>query len=62
MTAVPVITIKPGFRVVMENPGGELDSRDVLDGRGAALAIVQMIEECGELADGDVFRVEEIPA
>lgn len=51
------------LRVTMENEGGELDSA-VVEGRNAeelaAKAMVNMIEACGELNAGDVFRVREV--
>lgn len=50
------------LRVTMENEAGELDSA-IVEGRNveqlAAEALVNMIEACGELNDGDVFRVRE---
>lgn len=45
------------FRVVMENPGGELDSQPAKDGTDAVLVLAKMVENCGELADGDTFRI-----
>ena len=45
------------FRVIMENPGGELDSAEAADGRDAVRVLVKMLEDCGELSDGDVFRI-----
>jgi hypothetical protein len=45
------------YRIVMENPGGELDSRTA-DSEEQALAVLkQMLDELPLLADGDVFRV-----
>lgn len=45
------------FRIIMKNPGGELDNRSATDGRDAVQVLTQMIAECGELADGDSFVI-----
>lgn len=47
------------FRIVMENPGGELDARTAEDEFEAVTVLRAMVEGCGELHDGDVFRVIE---
>lgn len=45
------------FTIIMSNPGGELDRKSAEDGRAAARALIDMIETCGELADGDSFTI-----
>lgn len=48
------------LRVTMENEAGELDSAVVTSEEAAAVAMVEMIERCGHLNGGDVFRVREV--
>lgn len=48
------------LRVTMENEAGELDSAVVDSEEAAAIAMVEMIEKCGLLNGGDVFRVREV--
>lgn len=48
--------------VLMENEAGALDSRTVGSEEEAADAMVEMVERCGFLRGGDVFRVVEVEA
>lgn len=45
------------FRIVMKNPGGELDSQPAKDGADAVAVLSKMIEDCGELVGGDSFEI-----
>lgn len=45
------------FTIIMSNTAGELDRKTAKDGREAATVLADMIEECGELADGDTFAI-----
>ncbi len=47
------------FKVVMSNPGGELDSRSANDETDALTVLRAMLDELPELADGDVFSIFE---
>lgn len=48
------------YRIVMENPGGELDSRTATSEEDAARVLREMIADIPCLCDGDVFRVIEV--
>jgi hypothetical protein len=45
------------FIITMSNPGGELDRRTAKDGTEAVEVLSAMINDCGELADGDTFTI-----
>ena len=45
--------------VVMENSGGELDRREVTEGRSPREVLISLLYEVENLYDGDVFRVED---
>lgn len=47
------------FIVRWVNAGGEMDSRMARDGKHVMEQLRAMIEEAGELADGDTFEIEE---
>lgn len=50
-----------GFWVIMSNTGGELFREFVKggpnEGEALAKAMIEAIEACGELSEGDTFRV-----
>lgn len=46
------------FQVIMRNSGGELERRDVTEGRSIKEVMIRMISECDDLYEGDVFTVE----
>lgn len=48
------------YRITMESPGGELDSRTAESEEEALAVLKQMLEDLPLLADGDVFRVTEV--
>ena len=47
------------FTIILSNMAGELDRRTAKDGREAAEVLAAMVEECGELSDGDTFTITE---
>ncbi len=55
-----------GFWVIMSSSAGQLDRAFAKTGEEAALALVNMVSQCGELEDGDRFHIEagemDVPA
>lgn len=47
------------LKIVFSNQGGELDSRTVETPVDAVEALIDMLDEAGELHDGDVITVKE---
>ena len=45
--------------ITMENIGGELDRREVKTEDEAKAALIEIIQECAFLRDGDRFYVRE---
>lgn len=46
------------YTITLNNPGGELDSRTAKTPEQAALTVIDMMRDVGELHDGDTITIE----